>query len=321
MRFISLALLAVAPALMHAQAGANADSTSNRSAAARPGVTVVGTPDDPLRGDPKSYAPLSVQARQMQDAFERNHRSGLRFYNGGADASCDVEIGTMCYWDNNGDVPPPAERNDARIEREQLLELLARAQAADPDDDWVSGMRVRYAIEADRNEIAVQAARACRGTNWWCDALAGLALHVDNQHDAASAAFRKALAAMPETQRCQWTDMTTWLDTTSQPAYRAKSCTERADMNAYVLRMAQPLWMLSSNDMQNELNARWTISRVHSLGRLPYDVGWLDAIEKLQVRYGWPTAERRRSGSASAAGYRTRTHAKLRLHAHAQSAR
>jgi hypothetical protein len=290
-----VALLVVAPALLlthraSAQGGANADSARTRANTSAVSGEIMGSPNDPLRGNPNTYTPLAVQARRMQDAFERNHRGGLRFYNGGADARCEVEIGTMCYWNNNGDVPPPAERSDALIEREQLLELLGRAQNADATDDWVSGMRVRYAIEADRNSVAIEAARACMGTVWWCRALEGLALHVDNQHVAAASAFDKALSAMSTEQRCRWTDMTAWLDTVSQPAYRATSCKERESTNAYVLRMAQPLWTMPANDLRNELLARWTISRVHSLGRLPYDMGWIDAILQLQVRYGWPTA-------------------------------
>ena len=109
-------------------------------------------PPDPLRGNPATMSPLGSQARTMQDGFEGNHRTGLRFYNGGADASCEVPLGRICYWNNNGDVPPPAERNDAKLEREQLLDLLAQAQAADPKDDWVNGMRVRYAIESEQRE-------------------------------------------------------------------------------------------------------------------------------------------------------------------------
>jgi hypothetical protein len=279
MRLLQLILLSVTPALLHAQAGANADSVRGRSA------ETAGATADPLRGDPKLLTARAVQARRMQDSFERNRRSWLRFYNGGATASCEVQIAEMCYWNNNGDVPPPAERNDARVERERLLVALQQAQEADATDDWVNGMRVRYALESERHDVAIAAATACQGTEWWCHALQGLALHVDNRHEGAAAAFDKALAAMEPSQRCQWTDLTPWLDTLSQPAYREQACDDRAAANAYILRMAQPLWMMPANDLRNELLARWTISRVHSLGN-----GWSDAIQQLQVRYGWPTA-------------------------------
>lgn len=245
---------------------------------------------DPLRGSPNAVSSLGSQARGLQDAFERNHRLGLRFYNGGADAFCEVQLGRICYWNNNGDVPPPAERADAKLEREQLLDLLARAQETDPKDDWVSGMRVRYAIEGGFTDMAVAAARACAGTEWWCHALQGLALHNANQHVASGQAFDRALATMPEEQRCVWTDLTMWLDPSQHESYKALGCEGRAARNTRIFRLAQPLWMLPGNDLRNELLSRRTMSRAHSLGRIPYDLQWGDDLLESQVRYGWPTA-------------------------------
>lgn len=247
-------------------------------------------PADPLRGNPATMSSLGSQARSVQDGFERNHRTGLRFYNGGADASCEVQLGRICYWNNNGDVPPPAERNDAKLEREQLLDILSQAQAADPNDDWVNGMRVRYAIESEQRDVAIGAARACKGTPWWCEALEGLALHNANQHKNATAAFMRALTLMPVAQQCTWTDLTWWLDPAMHAAYKATLCANRGAENVRVLRLAQPLWMLPSNDLQNELYARHTMSRVHSLARIPYDLQWGDDLLESQIRYGWPTA-------------------------------
>ena len=95
----------------HTVAAQNAPPDS----AARPAVAAR---RDPLASDPTQLSGIAAQARSQQDQFERNHRSGLRFYNGGADAKCDVDFGgNLCYWNNNGDVPPPDERNDAKLER------------------------------------------------------------------------------------------------------------------------------------------------------------------------------------------------------------
>lgn len=278
---LTLATLSSVSPVLRAQVAPPADT-------ARAATTMSAA--DPLRGVTSKLSPLSSQARSLQDNFERNHRLGLRFYNGGADASCEVPLGRICYWNNNGDVPPPAERNDAKLERDQLLELLGQAQAADPTDDWVSAMRVRYAIEGERAEVAVTAARACAGTGWWCAALQGLALHNANRHADAAAAFDRALAAMPTGQKCAWTDLTMWLDPAALPAYKALGCAGRDAENTRILRLAQPLWSLPANDMRNELFARRTMSRVHSLGRIPYDLTWGDDLLESQVRYGWPMA-------------------------------
>ena len=253
-------------------------------------AALASAPADPLRGNPATMSALGSQARTMQDGFERNHRTGLRFYNGGADAYCEVQLGRICYWNNNGDVPPPAERNDAKLEREQLLDLLAQAQAADAKDDWVSGMRVRYAIESEQRDVAIAAARACKGTQWWCESLEGLALHNANQHKEATSAFTRALSSMSVAQQCTWTDVSWWLDPAMHAAYKATPCANRAAENKRVLRLAQPLWMIPSNDIQNELYARRTMSRVHSLARIPYDLQWGDDLLESQMRYGWPTA-------------------------------
>jgi hypothetical protein len=241
-------------------------------------------------GEPRRVTAEGSSARAAQDAFERNRRAGLRFYNGGANASCEVQIGTLCYWNNNGDVPPPAERTDLIIERDRLLETLAQAARVDPGDDWVSGMRVRYALEQQKVSVAIAAARECGGTRWWCEALRGMALHVNDQHADASAAFDRALAAMPDSMRCAWTDLRPWLPTDLHAAYGATPCAARAAADAKILRLAQPLWMLPANDLRSELFSRHLISIVHGQGRIPYDMPFDGSIPAIQVRYGWPTA-------------------------------
>ncbi len=272
--------IALSPARSTAQQAPPVDTTRAAS-----------TNRDPLAGDRERLNATAAQARAQQDQFERNHRSGLRFYNGGADAKCDVDFGgNLCYWNNNDDVPPPDERNDAKIERLELLQVLKRAQEADPSDDWVSGMRVRYAIEAGQLDTAALAASACRGTAWWCSALQGLAAHIANRHEASATAFSRALGQMPTAQKCEWTDLTWWLEPAMHATYKAIPCAGRDVENARILRLAQPLWLLPANDVSNELYARWTISRVHSLGRIPYDMSFGRNILESQVRYGWPEA-------------------------------
>lgn len=238
----------------------------------------------------KSNSPEAQQARQAQDAFEQTHRQGLRFYNGGADATCEEAIGRICYWNNNGDVPPPAERSDAKVERTQLIGILERAAKASPGDDWVVGMLVRYDIEADRPDSALRAARGCAGTGWWCSALQGLALHTVSEHVAATAAFQRMLKEMPQNMRCEWTEIGLWLssDSATQRAYRARPCEERMKSDLKLFRLAQPLWSVPTNDLYNELLARHAMSTVHGLGRIPYDIGWGADLLESQVRYGWP---------------------------------
>ena len=275
----AVAVLAALPASVFAQnrvGGATAPSAADRDSMAFPR---------------KSNTIEAQQARQAQDAFEQTHRQGLRFYNGGADATCEEAIGkTLCYWNNNGDVPPPAERSDARVERTQLVSILGRAVQASPNDDWLIGMLVRYDIEADRPDSALKAARACAGTAWWCAALQGLALHTLNEHAAARTAFDRMLSTMPESMRCEWTQIGWWLsaDSAVQRDYRARPCDERIKTDMKLFRLAQPLWGLPANDLYSEVLARRTISAVHGMARIPYDMVFGPDVLESQMRYGWP---------------------------------
>ncbi|MCU0649315.1 MAG: hypothetical protein MUF00_15065, partial [Gemmatimonadaceae bacterium] len=238
----------------------------------------------------RSERPEVVAARRQQESFERTRRLGLRFYNGGADATCEERIGRLCYWDNNGDVPPPAERADLKADRAELLTVLDAAATAVPEDDWTAGARVRYLSEAGQFADAVRAARDCKGSTWWCQALLGLALHQTSDHAGATAAFDAALATMTPAQRCEWLDVSLWLDATSRPEYANATCEAKAQRNTLLFWLAQPLAILDANDLRNELLARRIISRVHAQGYNPYEMTWGPDMDESQYRYGWPVA-------------------------------
>jgi hypothetical protein len=238
----------------------------------------------------RSDRPEVAAARRAQEGFERTRRLGLRFYNGGADATCEERIGRLCYWDNNGDVPPPQERADLKADRAELLLVLAAATETAPEDDWSVGARVRYLSEAGQLNDAVTAARGCKGSRWWCQALLGLALHQVNDHAAATTAFDAALAAMSPAQRCEWLDLSLWLDAATRPDYSAATCEAKAQRNSLFFWLAQPLAMLNVSDLRNELLARRIISRVHAQGANPYEMTWGPDMDESQYRYGWPSA-------------------------------
>ena len=122
-------------------------------------------------------------------------------------------------------------------------------------------------------------------------ALRGLAFHATDQHVASARSFDRALAAMPDSLRCEWTDMTPWLPTShARRSTRPAAAPRAATSNARILRLAQPLWLLPANDLRNELFSRHIISIVHGQGRIPYDMAFDGSIPAIQVRYGWPTA-------------------------------
>lgn len=255
-----------------------------------------------------STHPAVTAARSAQTLFERGRRHGLRYYNGGGTERCEEWIGRLCYWNNNDDLPPPEERPVVARDREALLDGLARAAEAAPDDDWIAGQRVRYLAEARRLDEAVAVADACSGTPWWCDALRGVARHGRGDHALAAGAFDRALAAMPADQRCAWTDLSLWLDLGGErDAYRKLGCGPARD--AWERRfwlVAQPLWLLPANDLRHELLARRVMAAVHARSANPYSMTWGDDLTEIEVRYGWPTAWSARPGSAALGAPETR---------------
>jgi hypothetical protein len=285
---VALASLALAPAAGAAQGATPAPPAAPITATP---VASAAAPSATARPD----HPLVTEARAAQKAFERSRREGLRFYNGGAEARCEERIGRLCYWNNNGDVPPLDERANVVTEREELLALLGRAAAADPQDDWAAAQRVRYLDEAKRPEDARRAAAACAGTPWWCAALRGTAAHIANRHADATAAFDSALTLMPANERCAWRDLSLWLSAKDREAYKSLGCEGRTtDARAGWERrfwwLAQPLWLLEGNDARNELAARRVITRAHAMGGIPYDMTYGDDMAESELRYGWPVA-------------------------------
>lgn len=284
--------LSAATLLLVLSAAAAAPGTGG--AQARDSAPVVEVPATAPAGGRTDH-PLVAAAKQAQRGFERARRLGLRFYNGGAEARCEERIGRLCYWNNNGDVPPPEERTEVATEREELLGALARAAGADPNDDWTAGQRVRYLAESRRLDEATTAAGECRGTPWWCSALRGLVLHQQGRHAPAALAFDSALAGMPARERCTWRDVSLWLEPRDVDAYRQLACDGTPDdprgrWEARFWRLAQPLWLLPGNDLRTELLARRAMTRVQQQGGSPYDMAWGEDMAESELRYGVPTS-------------------------------
>ena len=162
---------------------------------------------------------INHRARNLQDRFERRRRQMLPKFNAGTADHCLV-VGRFCEWHPKleADVVPNEGENIRRA-RAELLAELARAAAAVPGDDWITGQRIRYLTEA-HDTSAVTVARSCRASKWWCDALLGLALHVNENFVGADSAFSAALAEMPPLTRCHWMNLSPLLDDDIRGTYR-----------------------------------------------------------------------------------------------------
>lgn len=235
----------------------------------------------PARG----AAAVSRQARDAVRTFERRRRWRLpRGFDAGG--RCDVHVGRFCYWYDEGAPDGPPEPAAIAADRAKLLATLDATARARPGDPWIAGQLVRYRLEAGDADGALAAARACDGDPAWCGALAGLALHAGNRPAAADSAFSAALAAMSDTLRCTWNDVSWLLEGLPDSAYHDRPCAERATMERRFWWLATPFFSRRGNDRRSEHYARLTLARLNAEGVTTYATTWGDDLRELLVRFG-----------------------------------
>ncbi|HEX5386206.1 MAG TPA: hypothetical protein VFW66_05885 [Gemmatimonadales bacterium] len=229
-------------------------------------------------------------ARRAQRDFERARLANLpRPPDDDLPADCDARIGRFCYWYLPPFGDPPPEPAAIHAARARLLDALGAAAAKLPGDGWIAGQRVRYLVEQGEYGRAESAAQGCAASRWWCGLLAGYAFHAAGNDAAADSVDDVALAAMPEDERCRWTDLSVLLDE-GAGRYRRLSCAERGAANARLWWLSRPLLTLPGNDLRAEHFARLTVSRALEHADTPHDLGWGPDMRELIVRYGWPTS-------------------------------
>lgn len=232
----------------------------------------------------------SVEARRKasgaQARFELVRRQNLPLsYAGGGE--CDARIGRFCQWNNEYDTIEAKQPRVIRRAREGLIASLDSAAKRSPRDGWITGQRVRYLIESRNDTAALRVARECRAAAWWCAALEGLALHEGLNGDAADSAFARALALMPEAERCRWTNMTPILDYSLQRRFRKVGCGKNEQIAERVWWLADPFWSVPGNDRRTEHYARHTMAKIQEPARNAYNLSWSNDLREIVVRYGW----------------------------------
>lgn len=263
-------------------------------------------------GAPETFDTTKVlrEARAAQARFERVRRMHLpRKLTAGGSRNCHARVGRYCYWYDPSDTtvaPEPARIRDARHE---LLTSLDSAAILLPAQDWIVGQRVRYLIEAGRPEDAIAVARACAAEQWWCDALAGLALHVAGRYRGADSAFSLALDAMPAEQRCDWMDLSDLADTRLRRRLRGADCRAREAAAHQLWSLSQPLWMLEGNDLRTEHFARHTMATALQRAANAHAMSFGEDSRELLLRYGWAEwFTREETGIATYASYAVTGH-------------
>ena len=232
-------------------------------------------------------ARAASRARNEQASFERSRRAYLPSESG-PDGRCDVHVGRFCWWSDEAPplLPPEAPSTVAR--RALLISLFDSLLALHPGDDWIAGMAVHYRIESHDLAGADSAARACRGTGWWCAALTGYAAQARGDLAGADSSFSSALASMPPGQRCEWTDIHTLLPGDARGRYERLSCADREAVDLRYWTLARPRLAAPSNDWKSEFLSRRVQGWLASRSLTPQGLRWADDADELLLRFGWP---------------------------------
>ena len=238
-------------------------------------------------------------AQSAQAAFENHRRANLPLNTGGTSGRCDVRVGRLCYWWDEGEWTGPPESSKIKAARARLLERLASAASWLPGDAWIVGQRVRYLVEDGRPAEAEGVARDCQAAAHWCAALLGYSLHAAARFAEADSAFGAALAAMAEPERCRWTDITPLLEDRAKKHYEKLECAQRAAFEARFWALSRPLYLLPANDLRTEHFARLTMIEMLRTSRYPHPMTWGDDMGELLLRYGWETRWSREAPSMS----------------------
>jgi len=243
----------------------------------------------------QSSAPDSLRAlktaRRAQDAFEFVRKQNLPYEFGVSGHNCDVRVGRWCVWnDESNDRQPPPESPRIIEARKKLLAVLDTLASRYPGDEWIASQEVRYLIEAKRYAEAVRVAERCTagGSRYLCHALAGIVLHDSGAVAAADAAFTTALAAMPDSTRCQWTDISLLLDDDIGDRYAHADCAEKERIATAFWRLTTPLY-LRDHDFRDEYLARVARTEMQMNSRLPMGSPTEWAFRETALRYGYDT--------------------------------
>ena len=236
---------------------------------------------------PDSEAALR-SAQRAQQAFE-SQRGFLAPRAIGPRGDDYERIGRFYYYFGD-DRMPPREPVEIQRARTHLIDVLDSTAAQLPGDWWIAGQRVRYLVESERFPEAYAAARACRAEPWWCEALEGFARHAAGDDVGADTVYAAALADMPDTLRCRWTDLTPLLDGALRKRFSRLECATRAAFSARLWWLAQPLLSRPGNDRRVEHFARLTMVRMLERAGSAWASPLADDLREVTLRYGWPVA-------------------------------
>jgi hypothetical protein len=248
---------------------------------------LAGAQSSPVATSRSDSARILRGAKSAQIRFESQRRFLAPRISIANRGSCQM-IGRFCRHASGLPFPEiPEEPDGTTRARLELLRSLGDAAAKLPGDNWITGQRIRYFIEAGDDSAAAEAARSCRAEQWWCDALTGLAAHASNHFVAAERAYTRALAEMPWAMRCQWNDLTPLLDGDALNNYTKLDCDARENANRRIWWLSDPLFSTPGNERRTEHFARLTWGEIDRGGANGFGMSWAADMMEMIVRFGW----------------------------------
>jgi hypothetical protein len=236
--------------------------------------------------DADSLAVLS-ELRQEQARFERFRESRIPVTTRPGGGGCDARMGRICVWfggEDEANFPPePPETSMARAE---LIGALAEG-AGRFRDPWIAGQLVHYLAEAGRLGEAESAARACDlEDSWWCSALLGYALHLQERFPEAEEAFRRAQDALPPEERESWASPGVLVTGGAWRELDRLDPEERGRRFDRFWRLSDPLFLVDGNDRWTEHMTRLVEVRNRENAENPHGLEWGDDMAESLIRYG-----------------------------------
>lgn len=240
-----------------------------------------------------------------QERFERYRESRIPVSPAPPRTSCDARMGRICVWFGGADEanfpPEPPETGMARAE---LIGQLADAslQFGDP---WILGQLVHYLVEAGRTSEALAASRRCslvEGESWWCAALEGYVLHLDQRFPGAEERFGAALAGMEPDERARWHGPRFLLTSDGRQALERLDPGEREEQVDLFWRLSDPLLLVEGNDRWTDHMARLVVVRNREGAANAHGLPWGEDLEESLVRYGLHIGYSRMQGQPQGMG-------------------
>jgi hypothetical protein len=215
--------------------------------------------------------------------------------------------GVCPFW-RMSDVDPPGDelididaaltdtwRRSISASRRQLVAILDSLAHVAPQDDFIAGQRLRFALALDDSSRTLAAVRECAGTPWWCVSLAGLAASRLGHWSTADSVFAVAEAMMSPEARCAWLDVGSLLPASSRREYVAMPCARRLTVGERLWWLADPLMSTEGNSRRVVHRARLMLVLLHAALAEDERYHWApDAggavLREVIIRYGWPSA-------------------------------